>query len=674
MVTGNRSPEELREIAENTILPRIEQVPGVATGSVSGGREKIIRVEIPQNRLEAYGLTITNLQTSLSSQNTQVSAGSITDDGLTYILTTMGEYTSLDQIKDTVISYKGGGVVNGQVEQPKTIRLRDLADVFEGYKDEESLVYVNGTPAVQISVQKQSGKNSVQTAHVLRTRLEQIVKEIPQDIKISEIFNTTDNIENSINQVISSAVEGALLAVIILFIFLRSIKPTMIIGISIPVSIIVTIMLMYFSGLTLNMMTIAGLTLGVGMLVDNSIVILENIYRYREKGAKLMPSSVIGTQEMMMAIISSTMTTICVFAPLVAFQGLLEMMGEMFSGLAFTVVISLSISLVVALLLVPVLSSHYLPLVTRKQKPLRGPLAPIDRIFERFFVGLDNSYRKAVDRVLRHKLITIGVLLFIFVGSLLLIPKIGFVFMPTQAEDSVSITATLPIGTPLEQTEATLKQLEGIVTREVQGYERIVVNVGSSGGIMSFGGGSANSGSLRVNLLEYAKRIDSADDIKTKLRRHFNEFPGVTFAFSGGGGMSMGSSNPVDILVKTQDLVKGKAIAERIAELIRQGVPSVTEPRIDLQDGLPQIELHIDRERLYALGLNTYTVGNEIKAAVDGVTATRFKSGNTDYDVVLILAEADRSKVPDLDKIFINSPVTGQRIPISNFALFDKGT
>ncbi|MDR0524366.1 MAG: efflux RND transporter permease subunit [Spirochaetaceae bacterium] len=671
MITGNRSPEELREIAENTILPRVEQVPGVASGSVSGGREKIIRVEIPQSRLEAYGLTVTSLQGSLASQNTQVSAGSITDDGLTYILTTMGEYTSLDQIKDTVISYKGGGAG----EPPKTIRLRDLADVFEGYKDEQSLVYVNGIPAVQISVQKQSGKNSVQTAHTLRERLERIAKEIPQDIKITEIFNTTDQIESSINQVVSTALEGAVLAVIVLFVFLRSIKPTMIIGFSIPVSVIVTIMLMYFSGLTLNMMTIAGLTLGVGMLVDNSIVILENIYRYREKGAKLMPSAIIGAQEMTLAIVCSTLTTICVFAPLVAFQGLMEMMGEMFAGLAFTVVISLSISLIVALFLVPVLSSHYLPLVTRKQKPLRGPLVAIDKLFEGFFTGLDNHYRKAVAWVLGHKIITVGGLLIIFIGSLLLVPKIGFVFMPAQDEDSVSVTATLPIGTPLDQTEGVLKQLEGIVSREVQGYERIVLNVGSGGGMMSFGGGSSNSGSLRINLPDFKDRIDSAEDVKRKVRLHFNEFPGVTFNFSGGGfGGGMGSSNPVDILIKTQDLVKGKAIAERIADLLRQKIPGVTEPRVDLQDGLPQIELHIDRERLYALGLNTATIGNEIKAAVDGLTATRFKSGNSDYDVVMILAEADRSKLPDLDKIFINSPVTGQRVPISNFASFTKGT
>ncbi|MDR0374261.1 MAG: efflux RND transporter permease subunit [Treponema sp.] len=670
MVTGNRTPEELREIAENTIVPRIEQTPGVATANVSGGREKIIRVEIPQSRLEAYNLTVTQLQQMIASQNMQTAAGTITDGGLSYILTTMGEYTSLDEIRNTVISYKGGGVANGQVELPRSIYLRDIADVFESYRDETSVVLVNGIPAVQLAVQKQSGKNSVQTAKTLRERLVRISREIPQDIQITELFNTTDQIENSINQVTSTAVSGGLLAIIILFIFLRSIKPTVIIGVSIPVSIIVTIMFMYFAGLTLNLMTLAGLVLGVGMLVDNSIVILENIYHYREKGAKLHSAAVLGTSEMLIAIIASTLTTICVFAPLVMFQGLLEMAGEMFAGLVFTIVISLTISLVVAMVLVPVLSSHYFPLVTRKQKPLRGFLAVVDKVFDNFFKGLDNAYRKAVDRVLRYKAIVIVFLLLLFGGSILMIPRIGWQFMPEQAADSVTINVTLPMGTPLAETEATLRQLQAVVEREVKGYDRLVLNAGGGGGMM--GGGNSNSGSLRINLLKYEERIDNADDIKAKIRRHFSEFPGVVISFSSGGGMMMGGGNPVDIVIRCDDLVKGKQIAEQISEVLAT-IPEVRETNISLSDGLPQIEIEIDRDRLYSLGLNTYTVGNEIKAAIDGLTATRYKSGGNDYDVVLILAEADRNALPELDQIFVTSQIAG-RVPLSNFASYRKGT
>jgi HAE1 family hydrophobic/amphiphilic exporter-1 len=672
-VTGNRSPEELRELTEDTIIPRIEQTPGVATASVSGGREKIIRVEIPQSRLEAYGLTVTQIQQMLAAQNMQTAAGTITEGGLSYILTTMGEYTSIDEIKNTVISYKGGGMsAAGQVEMPRSVYLRDIADVFEGFKEETSTVYVNGQPSVMMQVQKQSGKNSVQTARELRARLTRMTRELPQDIKIIERFNTTDQIENSLNEVVSAGVSGAFLAVLILFVFLRSIKPTLIIGISIPVSIIVTIMMMYFAGLTMNMMTMAGLVLGIGMLVDNSIVILENIYHYREKGAKLGTAAVLGTSEMIVAIAASTLTTICVFAPLVAFQGMLEMAGEMFAGLAFTVVISLTVSLAVAVFLVPVLSSHYLPLVTRKQKPVKGFLAPIDRVMDRFFVALENMYRRAVDRVLRHKLIVIGLILLLLIGSIAMIPVIGWVFMPEQEADNVSVTANLPMGTPLPETEAILRQLQGVVEREIpdNAYRQLVLNVGG-GGMMGRGGGS-NSGSLRIDLPKFDERILSADEIKAKLRTHFNEFPGVSFSF-GGGGMMMGSGNPVDIVLRTDDLVKGKATAEKIAALLRERIPEIREPQVDLKDGLPQIEIELDRDRLYALGLNTFTVGNEIKAAVDGITATRYKSGSHDYDVVLILAEADRSTRPALDHIFASSQMAG-RVPLSSFASYREGT
>ena len=671
-ITGNRTAEELRQITEDIIVPRIEQVPGIATASVSGGREQIIRVEIPQHRLEAYDLTITQIQQMLAVQNVQTAAGSIIEHGLTFNLATMGEFETLDDIRNTVIAYRGGGFVGGQVEMPRMIYLRDLADVFEGFRDETSVVFVDGLPAVQMSVQKQSGHNSVQAARDLRDRIERMAGELPPDINIMELFNTTDIIENSLNQVTSSAIYGAILAVFFLFLFLRSLKPTLIIGISIPISIVITLMAMYFSNLTLNLMTMAGLVLGIGMLIDNSIVILERIYHYREKGAKLKTAAVIGTTEMIRAITVSTLTTICVFAPMVMFQGLLEVAGEMFAGLAFTVVISLGVSLFTAAFLVPVLSSHYFPLVTRKQKPLKK-MAKIDAAFERFFKSLDNGYRKAVGWVLRHKALFVSTLLVLFVVSVLLVPVVGWVFMPEQRQDHVTVNITLPMGTPLPETETVLRQLEAIVHHEVQGFESLIINAGGGGGIFGMGGAS-NTGNLRIGLPPYEERIEDANEIMEIMRRHFNSFPGVSFSFGGGwgGGGGMGGS-PVDIAIRTEDLERGREVAENIATLLRERIPDVTEPQVDLRDGLPQIEILINRERMFALGLNAMMVGNEIRAAVDGVTATRFRTGGRDYDVVLLLAEADRSSRPALDHIFINSQMAG-RVPLSSFVEYREGT
>jgi len=675
MITSDRrTPEELRLIAEDSIVPRIEQTPGIATASVEGGREKIIRVEIPQSRLEAYGLTITQIDTMLKVQNLQTAAGTITEGGMSYILTTMGEYVSLNEIKDTVVTYKGGGFDGRQVEMPKQVFLRDLANVYEDYRDETNTVYVNGQSAVTMYVQKQSGKNSVQTAKELRSRLDRIRRDLPPDMKLEEIFNTTNVIENSLNQVTNTALSGAFLAIFTLFLFLRAKKPTIIIGISIPVSVIITMLFMYFAGLTLNMMTMAGLILGIGMLIDNSIVILENIYKYREKGTKLKTASILGTSEMIIAITASTLTTICVFAPLVMFQGLLETAGEMFSGLAFTVVISLGISLLTAIFLVPALCSHYLPIVTRRQVPLKGKIAAIDKKFEAFFVWLENKYKGAVKKVLNHKLIVILFLSVLLVISIILIPIIGWEFMPEEESDNVSITATLPMGTALHETEAVLRQLQIIVEREVKGYDRIVLRAGS-GGMMGFGGSSSHSGSLRINLPEYSKRVESAKEIEDMMRPYFNDFPGVLFTFGGGmGGMGMMGGSTIDIILRTDNLVKGKAMGERISALLKDRLgDSIAEPSVDLRDGLPQYEIIIDRAKMYALGLNTYTVGNEIKAAVDGVTSTKYKSAGKDYDVIIILAEADRSTLPALDSIFISSQMAG-RVPLSSFVSYQEGT
>jgi len=672
MISGNRTPEELRELAEDYIVPRIEQTPGVATASLIGGRERIIRVEIPQNRLEAYGLTVTQIQQVLAAQNVQISAGTIIENDLSFILTTMGEFTSIEQIANTVVSHRGGGMSGGQVTLPQRVQLRDLADVFESYRDETSTVLVNGNSSVMLFVQRQSGANSVQVARDLRTRLGRMTGgELPPDIGIVELFNTTDMVENSLNQVTSTAVYGAILCVLVLFLFLRAAKPTIIIGISIPVSIAITLMVMYFAGLTLNLMTMAGLILGIGLLVDNSIVILENIYQYREKGAKLKTSAILGSKEMLLAIMVSTLTTICVFAPMIMFQSTLGVSGEMFSGLAFTVVISLTISLFTAVFLVPVLASHYLPLVTRKQKPLTGTLAKIDRVFDNFLKWLDNSYRRLVDKILRRKAIVVITIAAIFVGSIFLIPVVGWVFMPAFEDDAVIVRATLPVGSPLPQTEAILRQLETIAKNDIQGYEALIVNAGPGG---LFGRGNSNSGTLRINLPRFKDRIESAEEIKNMLRGQFHNFPGVVFNFEAafGGGMG-GSSAPIHIKLHTDDLVRGKETADKIAALLTERLPNITEPEVDLNDGLPQIEIIINRDRMYALGLNAFTVGSEIRAAVDGITATRFRTGGRDFNVVLILAEADRSTRPALDQIFVNSPIAG-RVPLSSFVHYQEGT
>ncbi|MDY7027385.1 MAG: efflux RND transporter permease subunit, partial [Spirochaetota bacterium] len=671
---GKRTPAELRQIAEDIVQPRIEQVEGVALTSLSGGRDRIIRVEIPQNRLAAYGLTLTQVANMIRGQNVQISAGSITEGSKNYLILTSGRYDSIDQIKNTVISYKGGAPTSmiAASESVKTVRLRDIANVFDGYRDPENLVYINGEPGVQIIVQKQSGTNSVQTVERVRERLKRINREVPQGISIEEIFNTTDIIKSSLNQVASSAIMGAVFAVLILFVFLRSLKSTFIIGLTIPISLVVTLMVMYFFDLTLNIMTLAGLALGIGMLVDNSIVILENIYRYREKGAKLTASAILGTQEMLNAIVASTLTTICVFAPVALFKNQLDVTGELLASLSFTVVISLTSSLLIAMLLIPVLSSHYLPLTSRKQRPLKGLLKVMDDGIGRYFTGMEHGYQRFLEVILKHKVITILLILAMLGGSAYTLKDAGFEFLPDEALDLVQLQLELPIGTKLEITESVLKQMEQVVKDEVNGYDKLIMEIGGRGLFGFLGGVQTHTGTLQIQLLPFAERTETPDEIKQKLRAHFNDFPAAVFSFGWGGGMMMGTS-PIDILVKTEDLVRGKEIAENIRELLDNEIPEVTEPTVDIKDGLPQIEIFIDRNKLYDLGLNIYSVGEEIRANIDGINASQYQEGGSEYDIVLLLDEKDRDELPDLNKVFVVNN-SGQRIPLASFASYQRTT
>ena len=672
-VSGNRTPEELRQIATDTIQSRIEQVEGVAIANVLGGRQRLIRVEIPQNRLEAYQLGFSQIAGALRGNNVSVSAGNITEGNLNYLIRTAGEFETVEEIKDVVISYAGGQpTATNPDPQRVPIRLRDVANVYDGFEEESSAVYINGEPGVFVIVQKQSGTNSVQVADNVMNRLPQINNALPADVSVGVINDTTEIVRNSLNDVSSAAITGAALAVIILFIFLRSIKSTIVIAISIPVSIVVTLMLMYFFGLTLNLMTLTGLALGIGMLVDNSIVILENIYRYREKGAKLTASSILGSQEMIMAITASTLTTIAVFLPLAIFRAQLEFIGELFSGLSFTVVISLASSLLVAVFLIPVLTSRYLPLDSRKQRPLKGVLKWVDDRMARFFTWLDERYMGGLRRVLRHKVITILVILAIFAGSVMMIPQAGFELTPSMGEDSVAVDVELPVGTKLDVTRTVLRQMEEIVRDEVNGIEDVILQVGEPSFFGFLGASQEYRGTLTVTLPPFDERIDDSETVKSKLRDHFGDFPSATFNFSQQMGPG-GGTEPIVIKLRSDDQELMRDVGNRIVDIIEERVPEATEPQLNLQEGLPEVEIVIDRDKAYSLGLNVNTIGQEVRASIDGLTAGKYRTGGSEYDILLILEERSRDQIPDLNKIFVVNQF-GRRIPLSSVATLERTT
>lgn len=665
VVSGTRTPEELSSYVEDIIQPRLEQVDGVASATLVGSSEKCIKVEVPRDRLDAYGLTITQICQMIGAQNMTSSGGQIEQGDTNYSISAEGTYKSVEDVKGTVVTYKANS--KGEIVP---ILLRDVANVYAGYKDVTSEAYMGGKSCVMLMVQKQSGKNSVATAEKCRAQVNKILQELPGDVKIIEAYNTTDDINNTIKNVVSSLLQGIVLAVVVLYIFLRSIKSTFIIALSIPISVLITLALMYFCGFTINMMTLSGLLLGIGMLVDNSIVILENIFSYRERDAKADVAAVLGSEEMLGSITASTLTSVCIFLPMVMFQKMLGMMGKLFVSFAFTIIFSLLCSLLTAAVLVPVLSSKYLVVEKQSERKMPKWLQGFDGLMSRFFTWLDNAYASGVEKVLRHRKLVITVLVLLFFGSIFSVKLIGFIFMPEEATTSVSVALEMPKGTTLELTREVIQQYEANVMKDLKGVKYSLISVGGS--TMMSTASDSNTATLRISLYPESERLpgyDNEKSTKEKCRKYFNSFPGAEFTFS--SGMSFASS-AIDVVIRSDDLNLARATSKEIQKVIKENCSDyVNEVTSDLEDGLPQLKINLDRNRMYELGITAYGAGSELNAAINGKTASRYDDNGTQIDIVVGLDEADKQKFGDLENIYVTNSM-GNRIPFASFSRYEE--
>ncbi len=660
-LNGNRSADELRKLADDEVSDRLEQTAGIAQANVRGGRESIVRIELSQNRLDAYDLTLSSVVSTLASQNIEVGGGSVYEGTRKYMVRTTGEFSSIDEINDTVV-----GTVNGY-----DVKLSDIGEAYMGYKDQTSEVFINGLPGVYISLQKQSGSNTVNVANAVYKKIEEIQQILPEGVHLDIISDDSTEVRDTLNSLVESILEGFVLAVLVLFLFLRSVKSTIIMAISIPFSVLITVLVMVAGGITLNMITMTGLILGVGMVVDASVVVLENIYSYRIRGTSARVSAEIGTQEVMSSVISGNLTTICVFIPFFVYKSQLDMLGELFTTLMVVIIIALLSSLFVAMFLVPVLAGKFLPVDNRNETPIKNPfLKKCDSAIEGAIDFVRDKYRAALRVALHHRFATVLISFTILASSLLLFSHLRVSFMSNYNDTEVGLNVELPLGTKLSETKSVLEQFYEIAKDEVKGYENIIVSVGSSSG-MALSSDTSYKGSISITLPDASKQIDSAENVKAKLRRHFEDFPTATFTFDDGKMHQMTGSD-IDIALSGNSLEKLLETGKEIQELIKQKVPEATEPELDIEEGLPQVEIKIDRARASSFGISVSSIANEINYSINGKTATTYRADGDDYDVVVLLCDQDRSDIPDLEKIFVNG--TSGRYAVSNFAQVVRGT
>lgn len=628
----------LRDLAENVFRPRFEQVEGVALVEVRGARERQIRVELDRARLQALGISERDVIQALKSESTSDPGGDVRVGTQRRIVRTLGRFTSLDDIARTVVATRQGAA----------IRISDVARVSDTFEDATSFVRLNGRPAIIIAVSKQSGTNTVAVASRVFKVVEGLNEQFPQ-ARMTVVNDGSRFIRRSIDNVRFAAMIGSVLTVIVLLLFLRNVSSTLIIATAIPLSVLATILLMFWGGLTLNLMTFGGLALAIGMLVDSAIVVLENIFRHREEGQAPKIAAEQAANEVGTAIMASTLTTIVVFLPMFFTQGIASVM---FRPLAYVVTVALIGSLIVALTLIPSLASR--ALIMGHGKNLLGRVAVI---LENRLVALEDGYRRVLTVAMRRPAWVIVPSVVIVSVAWSAFPLIGRETFPQTDEREFFMTVQLPRGTALDVTDRTARRIEQTLVEETEGVQRVVAFVGGA-----FGPSGSHVVTFRVTLGPQAGATQRViDEMRRRVR-----VTGATITYRPQTSLFIfRSPDPISIDLRGFDLEAGNAAARRLRGVL-EAVPGVADLRVSREESAEEFSILVDPLKAAAFNISAAQVAASVRTYVGGTTATLFRVGGDDINVVVRLREADRA-TPDM---LATLPVTTPRgvIPLRQVA------
>jgi len=646
-LSGNKSISELEHLAEDMIQQRLERIEGVASVSINGGLDQEVQVALSEEKLSGYGLSTSQLAQIIGSENFNAPLGNIDKGTQNLNVRQLGEFESVKDIQELNINLAGGG----------QIQLGDIADVRLIEKDPQEMVYTNGERTISLSVQKSSDANTVQVAKNLRKEIEQIQSELPS-AKLSIFMDTATYVESSINNVSNSAFIGGSLAILILFLFLRHFRSTLVIGLSIPISVIATFILIYLNGITLNMMTLGGLTLGIGMLVDNSIVVLENIFRYRTEGLEASQASIQGAEEVRNAIVASTLTTIVVFLPLTFVEG---MVSVMFKDFSMTVVMSLIASLVIALTLVPMLSSKLLATSSEALKTGEKKAG--------IFIAVEKHYKNLLRTALKHRKTVIATTLAIFISSLGLTAFVGMEFFPATDQGQLSLTLKLPEGASLDETRLMTSLIEERIIASTTGELTSIqsrVGMASQSSALT-GATTTNKATMTIKLKSIDERERSDKVIADAIRLQLSTISGAEFEIAVESGMMGG--NMIDIKILGEDLDTLNLISEDLSKKV-DAIEGTREIESSMEEGLPEVQIKVDREKAALYGLNNRSISSIIKSRIDGITASRIKIDDDEINIVIKSELTSNNQYENLMDTVIMSPM-GIAVPLGQIATIE---
>ncbi len=644
---------ELRRLAEETIEPLFERVEGVASVQTQGGLQRQINVNIDPVLLASYNLSPDQVAQAIQISSSLLPGGTIETSNKSYNLRIFSEYRSLDQIKNTVVTQRG----------TEAVYVKDVATVEDGFKENASEVRADYGDGVLIFLQKQSDANTVLTSRRVKEALPDILERLPQGTKLTSIWDQSDFIMRSISNLSNTAVIAFVLAFLVIYFFLRNLRGSIIMGLSIPVSVVVTFAVLYAANLTLNIISMAGLALAIGMLVDNSIVVLENIFRHRELGSSKFDASDKGAAEVGMAITASTLTTISVFIPVLFVPNIT---GQLFKDLVLTITFSLIVSLIVALTLVPMMSSNIL----KMEKPgKRGIFNKIKNTAGRWLETLGERYSQILNWSINHRKSVLSITTVMLVVSIFLASVLGGEFMPKTDQGFINFIMESPSGTPIEKTRQYVYEIEDIVKEVVpdESLQALSIFYGEREGMGAFGTTSSTIETI-LKLSPKEERSITQFQIQDSLRARLDNIPGVTYYFQEGGTISQ--EKDVEVKVVGFDIDGAMAIAEELKKRF-EDITGIVDITLNIKESTPELQVHLDRNLINDFKLSPLQVASNVSTAMQGKVVSQYREEGDEYDIYIQFEKDARRKKEAVENMML--PLyDGSLIRLKDVATIDE--
>lgn len=648
---ANESLPGLYKILDENVANTLARVDGVGTVSISGAPKREIHIYLDPARLEAYNLTAESVIQLVAAENKNVPGGTFDMGSDTYSLRVQGEFKDPTEMRDLVVGSKDGAVV----------RLSDVARIDDSVEERAQETYNNGQRGAMIIVQKQSGANSVEISNKIKKILPDIQKKLPSDVKLDYIVDTSDNIRNTINSLVETVEYALLFVVIVVFFFLGRWRATVIIALTIPISLIASFIYLLATGNTLNIVSLSALSISIGMVVDDAIVVLENVTTHIERGSDPKQAAVHGTNEVAISVIASTLTLIAVFFPLTLVTG---MTGVLFRQLGWMVTIMMVISTAAALSLTPMLCSQLLRLQAKKGKLFTKFYGPI----ERFLDKLDNGFQKLLGIVVKHRWITTAGALLIFFGSMQLTKFIGSEFFPTSDNSRLGITLELPVGSRVEIAKDLTERIYKDWTKKYPEIDKFNYTVGQASTDNTWASMQSNGShiiSMNITLKPIKERTKSLTEVAALMREDLKKYPELDkYQVNVGGsrGGSMSGQSTIDYEIYGYDFEKTDSVAQRLKRIL-SSVKGTADIRISRDNYQPEYQVDFDRQKLAIYGLNLTSAANALRNRINGSTASNFREDGDEYDIKVMYDPEHRQSIEDIENILLfNAQGKGVRL------------